>query len=327
MKRKILIVVGVILVALIAFYLYFRTTPQYSLYQLKQAYKTHDLVLAKQYVDIDSLSDQLSEEAIKILRDEINKPSDSQNEWEKLGEEWGKSLVETLIPSFQQQIKDQFKKSFVESIEGKSEPDKKFPDFKPLGWKDLLPGGRVKIQKAGALRLVTISNKEGNSLTFRMRHEDDKWKIVAWENFGDLAKDLANKDIQADENQSKQAKFGDSADIGSGWSLTITAPETYNPQNAYDTASQGNKLVALEVTYQNLSNSEGTYDASNFELKDNDDHRFKREYSGKEPMLDSGMLPAGQKAKGFVTYEVPGNSEGFGIIYSSSAGSTVVFTN
>src|SRR3990167_7750382 len=119
MKRKLFILIAALLFFLIALFLYFKTTPQYSLYQLRQAYKTRDLALAKQYVDIDSLSNQLAEETTKIIREEINKPSDAKNEWERLGEEWGKSLVESWIPSFEQKMKDEFKKSFTEGVEGK----------------------------------------------------------------------------------------------------------------------------------------------------------------------------------------------------------------
>ena len=282
--------------------------------------------MAKQYVDVDSLSDQLAEETVKIIRDEVNKPSTSQDEWEKLGEEWGKSLVESYIPSIQQQVKDEFKKSFTESVEGKSEPNKNFPNFKPMGWRDLLPGGRVKIQKAGAIRLVTLANQEGDFLTFRMRHEDGKWIIVAWENFGEVAKELAKEDSGKKEASAKQTKFGERVDIADGWFLTVSIPEQYDPLSQYDRAEQGNKFITAEVIYENTGGIESTYDASNFELKDSNDHRFKREYSGREPIMDSGVLPSGQKAKGFITYEIPNNEEATEIIYSSEGGGTVIFT-
>lgn len=327
MKKKLLVLVGVVILVLASFYLYFRTIPQYSLYQLRQAYKTRDLALAKQYVDIDSLSDQLGEETAKIVRDEINKPSTAQNEWEKLGEELGKSLVESYMPALQQQAKDQFKKSFTEAVEGKSEPNKNFPEFKPLGWRDLLPGGRIKIQKAGAIRLVTLPNQEGDLLTFRMRHEEGKWKIVAWENFGDIAKELAKEDSSKNGASTKNAKFGDKVDINQGWFLTVSIPEQYAPQSQFDRAEQGKKFITVEVIYENTGGIESTYDASNFELKDSNDHRYKREYSGREPILDSGVLPSGQKAKGYITYEIPDNEDATEVIYSSVAGGIVIFSN
>ena len=326
MKKKLLVLVGVVILVLASVYLYFRTTPQYSLYQLRQAYKTRDLALAKQYVDIDSLSNQLAEETTKIIREEINKPSDAKNEWERLGEEWGKSLVESWIPSFEQKMKDEFKKSFTEGVEGKSEPNKNFPNFKPLGWRDFFLGGRIKIKSAGAIRLVSLPNQQGDSLTFRMSHDEGKWKIVAWENFGEVAKDLAKEDLNKESKTTKNAKFGDRVDLSQGWSLTVSKPEKYIPSNTFDRAEFGKELVAIEVTYENSGNLEGTYDPSNFELKDKESHRYKREYSGKEPLLDSGVLPPNQKARGFITYEVVENSEIVEVVYNSSSVGSIIFS-
>lgn len=325
MKKKLSIATALIILVLISAFLYFRTTPQYSLYQLAQAYKTRDIALAKEYVDVDSLSNQLAEEAIKTLREEINKPSDSQNEWEKLGQEIGSSLVESFMPSLEQKIKDEFKKSFTEGVEGKSEPNKNFPNFKPLAWRDFLPGGRIKIKQAGAIRLLTIPNQEGDALIFRMRHEDGKWRIVGWENFGEIAKNLAKEDLSKESSKSKNAKFGERVDLSQGWFLTVSKPEKYIPSNEFERAELGKELEVIEVTYENTGKLEGSYDPSNFELKDKENHRYKRKYSGKEPLLDSGVLPFNQKAKGFITYEVVENSDIVEVIYNSSSVGSIIF--
>lgn len=327
MRKRLLIVVVIVILILISSFLYFRTTPQYSLYQIAQAYKTRDLVLAKEYIDIDGLSDQVAEESIRELRQEMNKPSDSKNEWEQLGYEFGKSLVESMIPSLQQQIKDGFKKSFTESIEGKSDSNQNLPNFKPLGWRDFLPGGRIKINSAGAIRLLTIQSPKGDTLIFRMRNEDVKWKIVGWENFGDIAKNLTKDNINKENSKpNRNAKFGEKVSLADGWFLTVSAPEQYTPKNEFDRASSGNQFVIIEVVYDNSSGKDGTYDASNFELKDKADHRYKRKYSGREPQLDSSLLPASQKVKGYITYEVPTNEEVTTVIYSSQAGGTIIFS-
>ena len=174
---------------------------------------------------------------------------------------------------------------------------------------------------------MTLPNQEGDSLTFRMRHEDGKWVIVAWENFGEVAKELAKEDSGKDETTAKNTKFGERVDIGHGWFLTVSIPEQYDPQSYFDRAGQGKKFITVEVIYENTGGIESTYDASNFELKDSNNHRYKREYSGREPMLDSGVLPSGQKAKGYITYEIPDNEQATEVIYSSAGGGTVIFIN
>lgn len=327
MRKKLSIVAVIFALVLIAAFFYIRTTPQYSLYQLAQAYKTRDLALAKEYVDIDGLSDQVADEAINVLRQEIDKPSNSQNEWENLGQALGKSLVESVVPSLKQTVKDEFKKSFTESIEGKSDSNKNLPDFKPLGLRDFRPpGGRIHLKSAGAIRLLTIQNQKGDNLVFRMRHDDGKWKIVGWENFGDIAKELAKEDVQKQGNgsNSQNAQFGVRTSIGYGWFLTVSVPEQYLPKDGTEPGS-GNKFMTIEVTYDNSGNKEGTYDASNFDLKDKEDHRYKRSYSGREPHLDSSILPAGQKVKGYITYEVPVSEEITAVIYSSESAGPIIF--
>ena len=327
MKKVLRLFIALILSLVIGF-LYFRTTPQYTLVKLVKAYKTHDVELAKQYMDIDGLAIQAAEEAANLMREEINKPSETQDEWESFGEGLANMFLEGLIPSLKKSVEEGVKKTIIESIEGiEGEKVEKAPAFEVLTWRDLLPGGKITVKKEGVLRLLTISDREGELFTFRMKKEDKKWKIVKWENFGNIVKDFTSDEIDSkqDNSSSKKAVFGDRVDINTGWFLIVNTPEEYSPSSVYDQAEGENKLVTIEVIYENTSNKEGTYDAANFELKDDEDHRYKREYSGKKPELDYSVLPSGEKVKGFITYEIPNNMDVVGVIYSSSGGGTISF--
>lgn len=316
----------VFLVAVGGFF-YFKTTPGYSLVKLAKAYKTHDIELAKQYIDIDGVASQAADEAVDLFQEEMSKPSASTNEWERMGEEFGKMLIQGFLPKLKETVKEEITKSFTEGIEGIDEGKAaKTPAFQFLSLRDLIPGGKISIRQEGVIRLVTIPNDKGEKLTFRMKKEGGNWRIVKWEDFKKMAQELIKENTSSDNNQSsKNAKYGDRIDLSNGWFLTVNEPEQYNPSNYYDQPEKENKLVSVEVVYENTSNKEGSYDASNFELKDNENHRYKREYSGRKPELDSSVLPPGEKVKGFITYEVLENSEIARVIYSSSGGGTVVF--
>lgn len=330
MKKKLLIIVpAVFLIILIGWYFYFRTTAQYSILQLTGAYKAHDITLAKTYMDIDGLSSQVGDEVEKSIREAINQPSASTNEWEKLGAEYAKTWIESMIPSLVQKTKDEMKQAMEDSIEGKDPKEGVYPMFRTLSWRDVLPGGKLKVQSSGAIRLVSVPSQQGDTLTFRMRNEDGHWKIVRWENLAEISKKLADENLKKEsENEaakSKNAKFEERVNILEGWYLTVDAPQDY-VSKSYSQPKEGNKYITIEVTYDNSGSSAGTYDPSNFELKDNEDHRYKRDYSGKEPQLNDGTLPPNQKSKGFITYEVPTTATTMQVIYSSSAGGNIVFS-
>jgi len=317
----------VLVFLLIGGFLFFKTTPKYTLVKLVKAYRTHDIELARQYMDIDGLASQVADEAARLLQEEVDKPSTSQDEWESLGEEIGRMMLQGFIPKLKETVENEMKKAIIESIEGiEGKGVDKTPAFQSLSWKDLLPGGRVTVRKEGVIRLITIPSQKGKEFVFRMRKEDGKWRIVKWENFGDIVKDFTNEETKAESvDLTKRVKFGERVDITSGWYLIVNASEAYSPTSIYDQADKGNKLVTIEVIYENTSSSEGSYDASNFGLKDDEDHRYKREYSSKQPELDYGTLPPGEKVKGFITYEIPDKAEVVGVIYSSSSGGTIVF--
>ena len=59
MRYKVLIISGVILLLLVSGFLYVRTTPYYSIYQLAGAVNSHDPDKALKYIDVDSIVEGL----------------------------------------------------------------------------------------------------------------------------------------------------------------------------------------------------------------------------------------------------------------------------
>jgi len=329
-KRSIAIIGSTILITIVG-YLYFLTLPQYSLLQINKAFRKHNLSLANKYIDIEGLSNQVGDEMILIVKEEIYKNTPvSDNSWEALGQSMGKAMVENLLPAMSQQMKNTFKQSINNAIEGKDDgntTNSNMSNFKNLTIKDILPGGKVKITKDKNDFLLSIPSNSKTNLVFRMKKDNGKWRIVTWNNLKDFSSDF-NQPTSTDDKkvQSKTAKFGDRIDISNGWFLTVSKPEAYTPSNQFDKPDTGSKLIAVEVIYENSGKSIGGYDVSNLQLKDDQDHQFKNDFmSGKKkPELESGDLPENQKVRGYLTFEVPVDSTNFSAIYSSHIGGTVI---
>ena len=329
MKKVIIALLVVIVLIFSTYFFYFKSTPQYSVLQLAKAYKNHNLELAQKYIDIEGLSQQISDAGIELIRQELEKPSTQpQNEWEKLGWDAVTSLFKGTLPSMGQKLKDEIKQAIIDSVEGKPQEKSNIPKFQTISIRDLLPGGKVKIVSEGAIRRLSIPNEKGELLAFRMRKEDSRWKIVKWENIDEIAKKLAEEARREEaKSKTKEAKFGERVKIWENinWFLTVSAPTTYTPKGGYDYPSEGNKFVVIDVLHENLSDEQGSYDPANFELKDKKDYRYKRKYNGKEPVMEFNTLPAGQKARGLITYEVPEDAEISEVLYSNLSGVTIIF--
>ena len=60
MRKKIAIASGAILLAFLCGFLYIKTTPWYSIYQLSRAVNDHDADTALKYIDVDSVTESLA---------------------------------------------------------------------------------------------------------------------------------------------------------------------------------------------------------------------------------------------------------------------------
>ena len=149
------------------------------------------------------------------------------------------------------------------------------------------------------------------------------WKGYKWMIDDIIYPDFGNSDGQS---TTKNAKLGEGVSLTEGWTLTIFTIEDYKSGNEFEQPSSGNKFMTVDVQYENNSSSSGDYSSSNFSLKDSSGHTYQETYNGdREPALNSNTLPTKQKARGFITFEVPTNEKMTQINYSSSSGGTIVW--
>ena len=202
MKKVLFPIIILCLISIIGVssYLYFKTTPKYSVYQLSQAYKNHDVALAKTYIDIDGISEQIADEVLNYVREQIEKPTEdkvvNKDEFYKLGQEMAKKWIRDLLPTLKEDTKKSINKAFVESIEGKPQKEDYYPPFQTYTLKDIFFGGKIKVQSSGAIRLLGVQNPNGKTLTFRMRNENGAWRIVKWENLDEIVKKITEESAQ-----------------------------------------------------------------------------------------------------------------------------------
>ncbi len=158
---KVFIISGIVIIlAISSAYAYIRTTPRYSLYQLRSAMENHDPERALLFIDIDSIVDNL-------LRDVMQKQDVSpKNQWEKAGNDLGKGLVLMMVPAMKESLKAQFK-SAIASADGKNDLQK----IKSGGLWD----GEITVN--GGSAILAINN---NGVTkFRMiKSSNGYWKII-----------------------------------------------------------------------------------------------------------------------------------------------------
>lgn len=96
------VVCAVIAVASVIGFLYFRTTPYYSLYMFKKAIINRDAPDVLKYLDTDSILDSMAKDALA----RIEKKETPRNKFEEHMQGAGKDVVRQLLPQLKKQIGD-----------------------------------------------------------------------------------------------------------------------------------------------------------------------------------------------------------------------------
>jgi len=73
----------------------------------------------------------------------------------------------------------------------------------------------------------------------------------------------------------------------------------------YNTPDKGMKFVALDVELKNLSSEILSRNSLNYTVRDSEAFTYDDQWGGKEPDLGYGKLSPGNKARGWVTIQVP----------------------
>jgi hypothetical protein len=82
------------------------------------------------------------------------------------------------------------------------------------------------------------------------------------------------------------------------------------------TPDTGNVFLIIEVLIENVSRDEETpYNPFYFSVKDSEGFEASTSIAAPDPSLQSGTLPKGDKARGFVAFEVRATATGFIVTY------------
>ena len=107
----------------------------------------------------------------------------------------------------------------------------------------------------------------------------------------------------SNEKTSGPAQVGESVKVGDGSVTVMTAEWHTEGVGEYATAPENGAYLVIDVEWV----GPGSYNPLYFTFKDADGHEYNLGglLSGYEPVLQSGELADGDKARGFVVFDVP----------------------
>ena len=126
----------------------------------------------------------------------------------------------------------------------------------------------------------------------------------------------------ADQDKPKQQTFkiGDAIKLGD-YIITITKTEDpYKSKNQYMGPESGNRLMAVEVLYENNTADKSLdYNPFDWKLFDGQGYNYDSGFTdSKDPQLNSGTLNPGSKVRGWITFEVPTEAKDFKLQFAPS---------
>jgi hypothetical protein len=134
MSRRAIVIVAVLVVvagllALVggaAGWWYWTRTPTYSLMQVQEALRTHDLPLFEKHVDVDGLTNSIVDGVIAEMG--AAPKDESKDPWERAGQALGAGLVRLMRP----QIAEEARRNIREYVRtGRTDADDKLQKGKP----------------------------------------------------------------------------------------------------------------------------------------------------------------------------------------------------
>ncbi|MFZ3057710.1 MAG: hypothetical protein WA092_01560 [Minisyncoccales bacterium] len=145
--KSIIIIIAILAILFVGGYYWWIGTPQYSLFQIKKAYKTHNADLALKYIDSDAIFENYWTEYIEKTMTETS----SSNGFETLGKIIALQMIQNMKPTIKDVLKQTIIKSFSENQE--SNNDSEFTKNLNGTW-----GSKPKISRKGNTVTVDLSN-------------------------------------------------------------------------------------------------------------------------------------------------------------------------
>ena len=166
MRRKAIFLTGFILLAMIAAFIYLKTTPYYSIYRFAKAVADHDAETALIYVDIDSVTESLAKNLFSEsgVSSKVNKGISS--------------AIEANMPS----VKEGVRNYFISVIRGQDKIGYGKAGGISLGNLDIqnVHAGiiwHLDVRQEGDTAYVRIRNKPGRSAKM-VRTDGGYWKFT-----------------------------------------------------------------------------------------------------------------------------------------------------
>lgn len=110
------------------------------------------------------------------------------------------------------------------------------------------------------------------------------------------------------------AGVGDRVEEG-GIALTVLDARREMQVSEFMTPAEGNVYLVIEALIENVSRDEAPYNLLYFSAKDSDGFQYSPSFVGASPAIQSGTLTQGDRARGFVTFEVREVATGVVVTY------------
>jgi hypothetical protein len=108
---------------------------------------------------------------------------------------------------------------------------------------------------------------------------------------------------------------GDTVKAG-GYLVTLNAIDRSDGFSEYFKAGAGKTMLAIDITIESTKDSGVSANQFYCKLRDSQGYQYNLTVAGKDPSLGSqNDIPAGQKLRGWVTFEVPKTANGFVFSY------------
>jgi len=105
-------------------------------------------------------------------------------------------------------------------------------------------------------------------------------------------------------------KVGDRLSLTGVAVTVVSADLNAKPGNPYIRPKTANRFVAVQVLYENTGTDAVNYNPFDWSLRDASGFSYDQTFAGIGPELHSGTLNPGDKARGFIAYEVPTSATG-----------------
>ena len=145
--------------------------------------------------------------------------------------------------------------------------------------------------------------------------------VVASSASKDNGTKVSNSDNTNSSSQEKtDFKIGDTIAFDDKKVIVLSAERNWDSGNEYIKPASGKEYVKVEVSIENNSSNEVSYNTFDWKIQDSNGNITSADSStyATDGLLGSGDLAAGSKVSGFIVFEVPADDTGLTLRYEPS---------